>query len=55
MNKIILIFFIALGILFKINVYAHTDHYENIKSMLTLIIIKILNRLKWKYLKTINI
>ena len=33
MNKIILIFFIALGILFKINVYAHTDHYKNIKSI----------------------
>ena len=33
MNKIILIFFIALGILFKINAYAHTDHYKNIKSI----------------------
>ena len=33
MNKIFLIFFIALGILFKINVYAHTDHYKNIKSI----------------------
>tara|TARA_Y100001947_G_scaffold157670_1_gene168608 strand:- start:56 stop:745 length:690 start_codon:yes stop_codon:yes gene_type:complete len=33
MNKIILIFFITLGILFKINVYAHTDHYKNIKSI----------------------
>ena len=33
MNKIILTFFIALGILFKINVYAHTDHYKNIKSI----------------------
>ena len=33
MNKIILIFFIALGILFKINVCAHTDHYKNIKSI----------------------
>ena len=33
MNKIILMFFIALGILFKINVYAHTDHYKNIKSI----------------------
>ena len=33
MNKIILIFFIALGILIKINVYAHTDHYKNIKSI----------------------
>ena len=33
MNKIILIFFIALGILFEINVYAHTDHYKNIKSI----------------------
>ena len=33
MNKIILIFFIALGILFKINSYAHTDHYKNIKSI----------------------
>ena len=33
MNKIILIFFIALGILFKINVFAHTDHYKNIKSI----------------------
>ncbi|MDA9723705.1 hypothetical protein N9U39_00185 [Candidatus Pelagibacter sp.] len=33
MNKIILIFFIALGILFKINVHAHTDHYKNIKSI----------------------
>ena len=33
MNKIILIFFIDLGILFKINVYAHTDHYKNIKSI----------------------
>ncbi len=33
MNKIILIFFIALGILFKINVYAHTYHYKNIKSI----------------------
>ena len=26
-------FFIALGILFKINAYAHTDHYKNIKSI----------------------
>ena len=33
MNKIILIFFIALGILFKINANAHTDHYKNIKSI----------------------
>ena len=33
MNKIILIFFIALGILFKINAHAHTDHYKNIKSI----------------------
>ena len=33
MNKIILIFFIALGILLKINAYAHTDHYKNIKSI----------------------
>ena len=33
MNKIILMFFIALGILFKINAYAHTDHYKNIKSI----------------------
>ena len=33
MNKIILMFFIALGILFKINGYAHTDHYKNIKSI----------------------
>ena len=33
MNKIILIFFFALGVLFKINVYAHTDHYKNIKSI----------------------
>ena len=33
MNKIILMFFVALGILFKINVYAHTDHYKNIKSI----------------------
>ena len=33
MNKIILIFFIALGILFQINAYAHTDHYKNIKSI----------------------
>ncbi len=33
MNKIILISFIALGILFKINAYAHTDHYKNIKSI----------------------
>ena len=33
MNKIILIFFIALGILFKINADAHTDHYKNIKSI----------------------
>ena len=33
MNKIILIFFIALGILFEINAYAHTDHYKNIKSI----------------------
>ena len=33
MNKIILVFFIALGILFKINAYAHTDHYKNIKSI----------------------
>ena len=33
MNKIILTFFIALGILFKINAYAHTDHYKNIKSI----------------------
>ena len=33
MNKIILIFFIALGILFKIYAYAHTDHYKNIKSI----------------------
>ena len=33
MNKIILIFCIALGILFKINVYDHTDHYKNIKSI----------------------
>ena len=33
MNKIIYIFFIALGILFKINAHAHTDHYKNIKSI----------------------
>ena len=33
MNKIILMFFIALGILFKINAHAHTDHYKNIKSI----------------------
>ena len=33
MNKIIFIFFIALGILFKINAHAHTDHYKNIKSI----------------------
>ena len=33
MNKIILTFFIALGILFKINAHAHTDHYKNIKSI----------------------
>ena len=33
MNKIILIFFIAIGILFQINAYAHTDHYKNIKSI----------------------
>ena len=33
MNKFILIFFIALGILLKINAYAHTDHYKNIKSI----------------------
>ena len=33
MNKFILIFFIALGILFKINAHAHTDHYKNIKSI----------------------
>ena len=33
MNKIILMFFVALGVLFKINVYAHTDHYKNIKSI----------------------
>ena len=33
MNKIILMFFIALGILFKINANAHTDHYKNIKSI----------------------
>ena len=33
MNKIILIFCIALGILFKINVYDHTDHYKNLKSI----------------------
>ena len=33
MNKIILIFFIVLGILFNINAYAHTDHYKNIKSI----------------------
>ena len=33
MNKIILMFFIALGILFKINGYALTDHYKNIKSI----------------------
>ena len=33
MNKIILIFFIALGFFIKINAYAHTDHYKNIKSI----------------------
>ena len=33
MYKIILTFFIALGILFQINAYAHTDHYKNIKSI----------------------
>ena len=33
MNKIILIFFFALGVLIKINAYAHTDHYKNIKSI----------------------
>ena len=33
MNKIILIFFFALGVLLKINAYAHTDHYKNIKSI----------------------
>ena len=33
MNKIILMFFVALGILLKINAYAHTDHYKNIKSI----------------------
>ena len=33
MNKIILIFFLTLGTLLKINAYAHTDHYKNIKSI----------------------